>query len=59
MTFNITVTDKNNNEYTQAVTIEVNDLLDYYGFMSKVGDTTQSSVSYGGQSARHALIAEL
>jgi len=59
VTFNITVTDKDNNTYTQAVTIEVNDLLDYYGFMSKVGDVTKSSVSYGGQAARHALIAEL
>ncbi len=59
VTFNITVTDKDSNQLTQEVTIEVNDLLDYYGFMSKVGDTEKSSVSYGGQTARHALIAEL
>lgn len=59
VTFNITVTDKDNNEYTEAVTIEVNDVHEDYAFMSKVGDTTKSSVSYGGQSARHALIAEL
>ncbi|KGJ89120.1 DUF4856 domain-containing protein [Colwellia psychrerythraea] len=59
VTFDITVTDSDNNSLTQAFTIEVNDMLDYYGFMSKVGDETKSSVSYGGQSARHALIAEL
>ncbi len=58
VTFNITVTDKNNNEYTQAVTIEVNDLLDTYSFTSKFNEG-ESSVSYGGQAARHALIAEL
>ncbi|MCJ8296631.1 MAG: DUF4856 domain-containing protein, partial [Colwellia sp.] len=56
---NVTVTDNGGLAHTQELTIDVNDLLDYYGFMSKVGDTTQSSVSYGGQSARHALIAEL
>ena len=58
-TFNITVSDGGSNSFTQEVTIEVNDLLDTYSFMSKVGDETASSVSYGGQSARHALIAEL
>jgi hypothetical protein len=58
VTFNITVTDKDNNEYTKAVTIEVNDLLDTYSFTSKFNDG-ESSVSYGGQIARHALIAEL
>ncbi|NQY49823.1 MAG: DUF4856 domain-containing protein [Colwellia sp.] len=56
---NITATDSSGTAVTKALTIEVNDLLDYYGFMSKVGDTTQSSVSYGGQVTRHALIAEL
>jgi hypothetical protein len=55
----VTVTDNGGLAHTQELTIDVNDLLDYYGFMSKVGDETQSSVSYGGQSARHALIAEL
>jgi len=49
----------NSTTFSKELTIEVNDLLDYYGFMSKVGDETQSSVSYGGQAARHALIAEL
>ena len=56
---NITATDSSGTAVTKVLTIEVNDLLDYYGFMSKVGDTTQSSVSYGGQVTRHALIAEL
>jgi hypothetical protein len=56
---NVTVTDNGGLAHTQELTIEVNDALDYYGFMSKVGDTEKSSVSYGGQSARHALIAEL
>ncbi|WP_157465907.1 DUF4856 domain-containing protein [Colwellia sp. TT2012] len=63
VTFDITVTDSDSNTYTQAFTIEVNDLLDYYGFLNQVADvsssTINSSVSYGGQSARHALIAEL
>jgi len=56
---NVTVTDNCGLAYTQELTVDVNDLLDYYGFMSKVGDTANSSVSYGGQAARHALIAEL
>jgi len=56
---NVTVTDNGGLAYTQELTVDVNDLLDYYGFMSKVGDTANSSVSYGGQAARHALIAEL
>ncbi len=56
---NVTVTDNGGLAHTQVLTIEVNDALDYYGFMSKVGDVNNSSVSYGGQSARHALIAEL
>ena len=56
---NVTVKDNGGLSHTQELTIDVNDLLDYYGFMSKVGDTANSSVSYGGQSARHALIAEL
>jgi hypothetical protein len=55
----VTVTDNGGLEYTQALTIEVNDALDFYAFMSKVGDETASSVSYGGQITRHALIAEL
>ena len=56
---NITATDSSGTAVTKVLSIEVNDLLDYYGFMSKVGDVNNSSVSFGGQSARHALIAEL
>lgn len=59
VTFNITVSDGDEYSFSEEVTIDVNDLLDTYSFMSKVGDETASSVSYGGQSARHALIAEL
>ncbi len=59
VTLNVTVTDNGGLAHSQELTIDVNDLLDYYGFMSKVGDTANSSVSYGGQAARHALIAEL
>jgi hypothetical protein len=55
----VTVTDNGGLEYTDTLSIEVNDLLDYYGFMSKVSDDMASSVSYGGQITRHALIAEL
>ncbi|ALO35684.1 hypothetical protein CMT41_13880 [Colwellia sp. MT41] len=67
VTFNITVTDKDSNEYTQEVTINVRDLFEhvpnYYDFASNLGNEDdkykKSSVSYGGQVARHALIAEL
>ncbi len=59
VTLNVTVTDNGGLAHSQELTIDVNDLLDYYGFMSKVGDVNNSSVSYGGQTARHALIAEL
>jgi hypothetical protein len=55
----VTVTDKAGATFTQALTVNVNDLLDYYDFASIVGDTDKSSVSYSGQTARHALIAEL
>ena len=58
VTLNVTVTDNGGLAYTQELTIEVNDLLDTYSFMSKLGDDTQSSVAYSGQVARHALIAE-
>ncbi|WP_019028551.1 DUF4856 domain-containing protein [Colwellia piezophila] len=59
VTLDIIVTDSAGASFTKEFTLNVNDLLDYYGFMSKVGDVNNSSVSYGGQSARHALIAEL
>ena len=55
---NITATDSSGTAVTKALTIVVNDLLDTYSFMSKLGDDTKSSVAYSGQIARHALIAE-
>jgi len=58
VTLNVTVTDNGSLAYTQELTIEVSDLLDYYDFASEF-DADKSSVSYGGQAARHALIAEL
>ncbi|MBY6186680.1 DUF4856 domain-containing protein [Marinobacter hydrocarbonoclasticus] len=53
----VTVTDSANNSFSKTLTINVNDLLDYYNFDSRFGDGT--SVSYSGQTARHVLIAEL
>jgi hypothetical protein len=55
---NVTVTDNGGLAHTQELTIEVNDVLDTYSFMSKLGDDTQSSVAYSGQIARQALISE-
>jgi hypothetical protein len=55
----VTVTDNGGLEYTDTLSIDVNDLLDYYDFRTKVTDDMASSVSYGGQITRHALIAEL
>jgi len=54
----VTVTDSSNNTFTKTLTIEVTDVLDTYNFESQF-ETDASSVSYGGQIARHALIAEL
>ena len=56
---NITATDSSGTAVTKALTIVVTDLLDFYEFKSKVDDATMSSVAYGGQTTRHALIAEL
>ena len=58
LTANITVTDSGGLSFSKELTIEVNDLLDTYKFESKF-ITGESSVGYSGQSARHALIAEL
>lgn len=54
---NVTVTDSSANTFSKALTIEVTDLLDTYAFNSKF-ITGESSVSYSGQTARLALIAE-
>lgn len=54
----ITVTDSASATFTKTITIEITDVLDTYTFNSKFIDS-DSSVSYGGQIARHTLIAEL
>jgi len=55
----VTVTDSKSNKFTKAFIIEVTDTVeDTYNFDSKF-ITGESSVSYSGQIARHALIAEL
>jgi hypothetical protein len=54
----VTVTDSGSLTFSKTLTIDVVDLLDTYAFNSKFVDG-ESSVSYGGQIARQALIAEL
>lgn len=51
----VKVTDNGGLSYTDTLTVNVNDLLDY-DFNSKLVDG--KSVAYSGQIARHALIAE-
>lgn len=58
ITATITVTDNGGLSFDKEMTISVNDLLDTYTYASKFVDG-ESSVSYSGQTARHALIAEL
>lgn len=58
LTANVTVTDNGGLTFSKELTITVNDLLDTYKFESKLV-TGESSVGYSGQTARHALIAEL
>ena len=55
---NITVADKAGLTFKKEFTVAVNDLLDTYKFESKLV-SGKSSVGYSGQTARHALIAEL
>lgn len=54
----VTVTDSGSLSFNKTLTINVTDLLDTYAFGSKFIDG-DSSISYSGQIARHALIAEL
>jgi hypothetical protein len=58
LTTNVTVTDNGDLSFSKEFTITVNDVLDTYKFESKL-ISGESSVGYGGQSARHALISEL
>lgn len=58
VTLSITVTDSESADYSKDITISVDDLLDYYDFVSKIDDT-KSSVSYSGQVARQILINDL
>ncbi|REL31568.1 DUF4856 domain-containing protein [Thalassotalea euphylliae] len=58
MAVNVTVADADGATFSKELTIDVNDLLDTYKFNSKFVEG-ESSVSYTGQTARHALIAEL
>ncbi|WP_028117670.1 DUF4856 domain-containing protein [Ferrimonas senticii] len=55
----VSVTDAAGASFSKTLTISVNDLMDSYQFTSKYDDTSASSVSYGGQTTRHVLIAEL
>ena len=57
-TVNVTVTDSANNTFTQALTINVEDVLDTYTFASRFV-SGESSVNYSGQTARQAQIAQL
>ncbi|MCO7223338.1 DUF4856 domain-containing protein [Pleionea sp. CnH1-48] len=52
----VTVTDSGNLSFSQAFTINVNDLLDTYKFVNGDGNST---VSYSGQVTRMALISQL
>ncbi|TQV87093.1 DUF4856 domain-containing protein [Aliikangiella coralliicola] len=52
----VTVTDSGNLSFTQALTINVTDVLDTYKFENADGNST---VSYSGQVTRMALISEL
>lgn len=57
-TVSITVTDNGGLSFNKEFTLNVIDQLDTYTFDSKIIDG-ESSVSYSGQTARQALIAEL
>lgn len=52
------VTDQGNLSFSRNIVIKVEDVADTYAFASKAM-ADKSSVSYNGQTARHALIAEL
>lgn len=54
----VTVTDSANATFSKTLTIDVEDLLDYYDFPSEIMPG-ESAVSYSGQIARHLLINDL
>lgn len=58
VTVKVSVSDSANNTFEKDLTIEVTDLLDFYGFTSRFEDG-ESTVSYSGQIARHVLIKEI
>lgn len=64
VTVNVTVTDAGGLTFTKALTLTVDDLdaengVNVYEFNTKLAGFSGSSVSYSGQTARHALSAEI
>lgn len=58
VTVNVTVTDSASATFSKDITVNVDDLLDYYDFESKI-IAGESAVSYSGQVARQLLINDL
>ncbi|MBL4629727.1 MAG: DUF4856 domain-containing protein, partial [Paraglaciecola sp.] len=58
VTLSITVTDSASATFTKDITVNVDDVLDYYDFESKIV-AGESAVSYSGQIARQLLINDL
>jgi hypothetical protein len=58
ITVNVTVSDSASATFSKDMTIDVNDLLDYYDFPSAIMPG-ESAVSYSGQIARQLLINDL
>ncbi|MDE3271093.1 DUF4856 domain-containing protein [Pseudoalteromonas sp. G4] len=64
VTVNVTVTDAGGLTFTKALTLTVDDIdaengVNVYEFDTKLAGFSGSSVSYSGQTARHALSAEI
>ena len=58
VSLSVTVTDSASATFSKDITVDVDDLLDYYDFESK-NMPGESSVSYSGQVARQILINDL
>jgi hypothetical protein len=58
VTISVTVTDSASATFSKDITVNVDDLLDYYDFESKAMPG-ESAVSYSGQVARQLLINDL